>query len=161
MRPMQRGGGWHAQDQAIERQLGPPQKWTRTPPRRSEGWNGWATRQGLKRNRCEIGVGPLNGKNQLERQELSQTRDRSECYSKRAGSHRVQRESTGRGWSPLPRRRICQAQKTTCRHEEVQGRWPWKRTNGQGRTKERSKNSRRPAASARTTRKNAPAAAGR
>ena len=33
-------GGGHAQDTARERQLGPPQKRTRTPPRRSEGWNG-------------------------------------------------------------------------------------------------------------------------
>ena len=51
------------------------------------------------------------------------------------------------------RRRYLQAQKTTCGQEEVQGRRPWKRNYGQGRTMERSKNSRRPAASARTTRK--------
>ena len=110
-------------------------------------------RQGLKlRNKREIGVGPLKGKNQLERLELSQTRGRSEGHSKRAGSHRTQRESSGRGRSP-PRRRYCQAQKTTCGQEEVQCRWPWKRTYGQGRTKERSKNSQRHEASARTTRK--------
>ena len=35
----------------------------------------------------------------------------------------------------------------------MQGRWPWKHTYGQGRTMERSKNPRRPATSARTTRK--------
>ena len=35
----------------------------------------------------------------------------------------------------------------------MQCRWPWKRTYGQGRTKERTKNSRRHAASARATRK--------
>ena len=39
-RPTPRKGGGHAQDIARERQLGPPQKRTRTPPRRSEGWNG-------------------------------------------------------------------------------------------------------------------------
>ena len=58
-------------------------------------------RQGLKmRNKRKIGVGPLKGKNQLERLELSQTRGRSEGHSKRAGSHRAQRESSGRGRSP-------------------------------------------------------------
>ena len=108
-------------------------------------------RWGLKlRNRREIGGGPLKGKNQRERLELSQTRGRSEGHSKRAGSHRAQRESTGRGRSPPP---YSQAQKTTCGQEEVQCRWPRKHTYGQGRTKERPKNSRRHATSARTTRK--------
>ena len=52
-------------------------------------------RRGLKlRNKREIGVGPLKGKNQLERLELSQTRGRSEGHSKRAGSHRAPRESS-------------------------------------------------------------------
>ena len=61
-------------------------------------------RQGLKlRNKREIGVGPLKGKNQLERLELSQTRGRSEGHSKRASSHRAQRESSGRGRSPSRR----------------------------------------------------------
>ena len=110
-------------------------------------------RQGPKlRNKREIGVGPLKGKNQLERLELSQTRGRSEGHSKRAGSHRAQRESSGRGRSPT-RRRYIQAQKTTCGQEEVQCRWPWKRTYGQGSTMERSNNSRRHTATARTTRK--------
>ena len=104
------------------------------------------------RNKREIGVRPLKGKNPRERLELSQTRGRSEGHSKRAGSHRAQRESLGRGQSP-PIRIYCQAQKTTYRPEEVQCRWPWKRTYGQGRTKERSKNSRRHATSARTTKK--------
>ena len=55
--------------------------------------------QGLKlRNKREIGVGPLKFKNQLERQELSQTRSHSKC----AGSHRAQRESKGRGRIPPP-----------------------------------------------------------
>ena len=109
--------------------------------------------QGPKlRNKREIGVGPLKGKNQLERLELSQTRGRSEGHSKRAGSHRPQRESSGRGRSPT-RRRYIQAQKTTCGQEEVQCRWPWKRTYGQGSTMERSNNSRRHTATARTTRK--------
>ena len=62
-------------------------------------------RQGPKlRSKREIGVGPLKGKNQLERLELSQTRDRREGHSKRAGSHREQRESLGRDRS-LTRRR--------------------------------------------------------
>ena len=87
-----------------------------------------------------------------EKLELSQTRGRSEGHSKRASSHRAQRESSGRGRS-YPIRRYSQAQKTTCGQEEAQCRWSWKRTYGQGRTKERSKNSRRHATSARTTRK--------
>ena len=71
-------------------------------------------RQGLQlRNKSEIGVGPLKGKDQLEGLELSQTRGRSEGHSKRAGSPREPRESSGRGQS-LTRRRILQAQKTTC-----------------------------------------------
>ena len=53
-------------------------------------------RQGLQlRNKREIGVGPLKGKDQLERLELSQTRGRSEGHSKRAGSPREPRESSG------------------------------------------------------------------
>ena len=68
---------------------------------------------GLKlRNKREIGVVPLKGKNPRERLELSQTRGRSE-------GHRAQRESSGRGRSP-PIRIYCQAQKTTCGQEEVQ-----------------------------------------
>ena len=43
---------------------------------------------------------PLKGKNERERLELSQTRGRSEGHSKRAGSHRAQRYSSGRGRSP-------------------------------------------------------------
>ena len=39
-------GGGHAQDIARERQQSPPQKRTRLPPRRSEGWNEWATPTG-------------------------------------------------------------------------------------------------------------------
>ena len=42
-RPTQRNGWGHAQDIARERQQSPPQKWTRAPPRRSEGWNEWVT----------------------------------------------------------------------------------------------------------------------
>ena len=62
-------------------------------------------RRGLKlRNKREIGGGPLKGKNQLERLELSQTRGHSEGHRKRAGSHRVPRESSGRGRSPTRRR---------------------------------------------------------
>ena len=38
-RPTQRKGGGHAQDIARERQQSSPHKQTRTPPRRSEGWN--------------------------------------------------------------------------------------------------------------------------
>ena len=61
-------------------------------------------RRGLKlRNRHEIGGGPLKGKNQRERRELSQTRGCSEGHSKRAGSHRAQRESSGRCRSPTRR----------------------------------------------------------
>ena len=71
-------------------------------------------RQDLQlRNKREIGVGPLKGKDQAERAELSQTRCRSEGHSKRTGSPRAPRESSGRGRS-LTRRRILQAQKTTC-----------------------------------------------
>ena len=71
-------------------------------------------RQGLQlRNKRERGVGPLKGKDQLERLELSQTRGRSEGHSKLTGSPRAPRELSGRGRS-LTRRRILQAQKTTC-----------------------------------------------
>ena len=56
------------------------------------------------RNKREIGVGPLKGKNQLERLELSQTRGCIEGHSKRASSHRPQRESSGRCRSPSRRR---------------------------------------------------------
>ena len=45
-RPMQRNGWGHAQDKARERQQSPTQKRTRPPPRRSEGWNEWATPTG-------------------------------------------------------------------------------------------------------------------
>ena len=110
-------------------------------------------RQGLQlRNKREIGVGPLKGKDQAERPELSQTRGHSEGHSKRAGSPRAPRELSGRGRS-LTRRRILPAQKTTCLQEEVQSRWPWNRTYSHGSTMERSNNLRRHVASARTTRK--------
>ena len=80
--------------------------------------------QGLKlRNKREIGDGPRKGNNQLERLELSHTRGRSEGHSKRAGSYREHRETSGRGRSPTGRRHF-QAQKTTCGQEEVQCRWP-------------------------------------
>ena len=72
-------------------------------------------RQGLKlKNKREIGVGPLKGKNQLERLELSQTRGRSEGHSKRAGSHRAQRESSGRGRSS-PQKEILPSTKDNLR----------------------------------------------
>ena len=110
-------------------------------------------RRGLKlRNKCEIGVGPLKGKNQGERLELSQTRGCSEDHSKRAGSHRARRKPSDRGRSPS-RRIEGQSQKTTYGWDQVQCRWPCNCTFGHGRTMERSKNSQRPAASARTTRK--------
>ena len=110
-------------------------------------------RQGPKlRNKCKIGVGSLKRKNQLEGLEPSQTRGPREAHNKFAGSHRAPRESSGRGQS-LTRRRYFQAQKTTCGQEEVQCRWPWKRSYGQGRTMERSNNSRRHAATAKTARK--------
>ena len=92
------------------------------------------------------------GKDQAEREELSQTRCRREGHSKSAGSPKAPRESSGRGRS-LTRRISLQAQKTTCWQEAVQSRWTWKRTYGQWSTMERSNNLLRPAASARTTRK--------
>ena len=74
-------------------------------------------RQGLQlRNKREKGdrplkgKAPLKGKDQAEREELSPTRSRREDHSKRTGSHRVPRESSGRGRS-LTRRRRLQAQK--------------------------------------------------
>ena len=104
------------------------------------------------RNKREIGDGPRKGKNQGERLEHSQTRGLSEGHSKRAGSHRVQRESSGRRRRPS-RRILGQAQETTCRREQGQSRWAWKHTHSQGRKMEGSQNPRRPAASTRTTRK--------
>ena len=67
-RPTQRKGGGHAQDIARERQQSPPHKRTRTPPRRSEGWNEWATPTGppteeqtRERWRTPEGEGPSRG----------------------------------------------------------------------------------------------------
>ena len=61
-RPEQRKGGGYAQDIARERQQGPSHKRTRTPPRRSEGWNGLATPTGPQteeqtRDRCRTPEG--------------------------------------------------------------------------------------------------------
>ena len=110
-------------------------------------------RQGLQlRNKRQKGGRPPKGKDHAEREELSPTRCCSEDHSKRACSPRAPRASEGRGRS-LTRRRSLQAQKTTCWQEGVQSRWTWKRTYGQWSTMERSKNLLRPAASARTTRK--------
>ena len=110
-------------------------------------------RQGLQlRNKREKSGRPPKGKDQAEREELSQTRCRSEGHSKHASSPRAPRESSGKGRS-LTRRRSLQAQKTTCRQEAEQSRWTWKLTYSQGSTMERSKNLQRPAASVRTTRK--------
>ena len=68
-------------------------------------------RQGLQlRNKRERGDRPLKGKDQAEREELSPTRSRREDHSKRTGSHRSPRESSGRGRS-LTRRRRLQAKK--------------------------------------------------
>ena len=67
-------------------------------------------RQGPRlKNKREIGGRLRKGKDQAERPGLSQTH----CHSKRAGSLMAPRESSGRGRS-LTRRRILQAQKTTC-----------------------------------------------
>ena len=77
-------------------------------------------REGLQlRNKREKGDRPLKGKDQAEREEPSPTRSRREDDSKRTSSHRVPRESSGRGRS-LTRRRRRQAQKTTCRQEAEQ-----------------------------------------
>ena len=150
-RPTQRKGGGHAQDIARERQQSPPQKRTRPPPRRSEGWNEWATptwspTEEQTRERCQTpeGEGPSKEGRTLA-DSLTQW-----GHSKRAGSPRAPRESSGRGRS-LTRRRSLQAQKTTCWQEAVQSRWTWKWTYGQWSTMERSNNLRRPAASARIT----------
>ena len=71
-------------------------------------------RQGHQlRNKREKGDRPLKGKDQAEREELSPTRCLREGHSKRSGSLRAPRESSGRGLS-LTRRRRLQAQKTTC-----------------------------------------------
>ena len=97
-RPTQRKGGGHAQDIARERQQSPPQKRTRPPPRRSKGWISERLPQGLQlRNKREKGDRSPKGKDQAEREELSQTRCRSEGHSKRTGSPRAPRESSGRG----------------------------------------------------------------
>ena len=105
-------------------------------------------RLGLKlRNKREIGAGPRKGKNQGERLELSQTHGRS----KHAGSHRARREPQAEGeahpegYRAKHKRQPADGSKcnagglvsvTSAREEQ------W-----------RSKNSRRLAASARTTQK--------
>ena len=103
-RPTQRKGGGHAQDISRERQQSPPQKRTRPPPRRSEGWTSEQLRQGLQlRNKCEKGSRPPKGKDQAEREELSQTRCRSEGHSKRAGSPRERPKPHPKEKSPSPK----------------------------------------------------------
>ena len=61
------------------------------------------------RNKREKGDRPRKGKDQVEREEPSQTRSRMEDHSKRTCSHRALRQSSGRGRS-LTRRRRVQAQ---------------------------------------------------
>ena len=98
---------------ARERQQSPPQKRTRPPLRRSEGWNEGATPTGhQQRNKREKGDRPRKGKDQAEREELPLIRCLREGYSKRTGSPRAPREPSGRGRS-LTRRRSLEAQKTT------------------------------------------------
>ena len=62
------------------------------------------------RNKREKGDRPLKGKDQAEKEEPPPTRSRREDHSKCTGSHRMPRESSGRGRS-LTRRRRLQAQK--------------------------------------------------
>ena len=117
-------------------------------------------RQGLQlRNKREKGDKPQKGKDQAEREEPTPTCSRREDHSKRSGSHRAPRESSGRGRS-LTRRRRLQAQKPTCRQEAEQSRWTWKRTYGQGSTMERTKISHDPQLQWGPPGKRAPAAAG-
>ena len=61
------------------------------------------------RNKRKKGDRPRKGKDQVEREEPSQTRSRMEDHSKRTGRHRSPRASSGRGQS-LTRRRRVQAQ---------------------------------------------------
>ena len=113
-RPTQRNGVGHAQDKAREWQQSPPQKRTRPPPRRSEGWNEGATPTGTPtEEQREKSDRPRKGKDQAEREELSLTRCLRVGHSKRTGSPRAPREPSGRGRS-LTRRRSLEAQKTTC-----------------------------------------------
>ena len=58
------------------------------------------------RNKREKGDRPRKGKNQVEREEPSQTRSRMEDHSKSTGSHRALRQSSGRGRSLTRRRRV-------------------------------------------------------
>ena len=63
-------------------------------------------RQGLQlRNKHEKGDRPLKGMDQAEREEPSPTHSHREDHSKRTGSHRSPRESSGRGRSLTRRRR--------------------------------------------------------
>ena len=108
-------------------------------------------RQGLQlRNKREKGDRPLKGKDQAEREELSPTRSRRDDHSKRTGSHRSPRESSGRGRS-LTRRRRLQAQKNnllTGRRAGGPGSGPTAR----GAQWREPRTPPRPAASVRTTR---------
>ena len=58
------------------------------------------------RNKREKGDRPRKGKDQVEREEPSQTRSRMEDHSKRTGSHRALRQSSGRGRSLTQRKRV-------------------------------------------------------
>ena len=61
-------------------------------------------RQGLQvRNKRKIGVRPPKGKDQAERVELSQTRCRSECHSKLAGSPRAAKRIARQRPKPRPK----------------------------------------------------------
>ena len=71
---------------------------------------------------------------------------------KRAGSYRARREPSDRGSKPI-RKEIGLSTNDNLQWGQVQCRWSWNRIIGYGRTMERAKNSRRLAASARTTRK--------
>ena len=87
-------------------------------------------RHGLQlRNKREKGDRPLKGKDQAEKEEPPPTRSRREDHSKRTGSHRTPRESSGRGQSHTRRRRL-QAQKnnplTGGRAEQVDLEADWR-----------------------------------
>ena len=148
-RPTPRKGGGQAQDIARERQLGPPPKRTRTPPRRSEGWNAWATptwpqteEQTRDRSRNPEGEEP-------KRETRTLVASARATVSSPAATGRKEKHQAAAEAQP----EYFQAQKKACWQEEIQRRWPWKRIHSQGNTMERSKNFRRQAASARTTRK--------
>ena len=107
-RATQRNGRGQAQDKARERQQSPPQKRTRPPPRRSEGWNEWATPTGPpteEQTREEV-IDPGRGRTKQRGKNFRWLAASWRVNSKRTVSPRAPGEPIGRGGSRTRRRSL-------------------------------------------------------